>query len=554
MRSARLRPHKAIWQSKGSSNARKATQPIAFIPVTASFPKMPNSPRPARDAGIVFVGPPVDAIRAMGLKDRAKALMEKAGVPVVPGYHGEMPGAEISQAEGLRDRLSGADQGGRRRRRQGHAARRYAMPTSMRRWKARSAKRNASFGDGRVLIEKYVAAPRHIELQVFADAHGNAIHLNERDCSLQRRHQKGDRGGAGAGHERGIARHDGRGRCRGGAGGRLCRRRHGRVHRRRLERVCKPGGYWFMEMNTRLQVEHPVTEADHRARSGRMAVPHRLRRKAAADTATGAVARSCGRGADLRRGSGARFPALDRHGWWRCNFQTDGVRVDTGVEAGGEITPYYDPMIAKMIAHGPTRGEALDRLAAALDETIVAGPRTNLGVAGGALPRGRVPQRRIRYRLHRTEPARPRRSAARTRPRRRGASARRNCWRASRPASTTCRSARPTSRLRRGTRPTRSSCPAPDAWPSRLRLKAKPVVAEIIYGRQGPAVSVEGVPPAPDAMAVETADAVYVLRHGRQTVVTLRDAMLDEAGDQDEGGLVRAPMHGKVLGAAGGQG
>ena len=141
-------------------------------------------------AGIVFVGPPPDAIRAMGLKDRAKALMEKAGVPVVPGYHGDQQERETAQAQSLRDRLPGmlikavAGGGGKGMQRV------ERPPISTRRWKARKREAASSFGDARVLIEKYISSPRHIEIQVFGDTHGNAIHLYERDCSLQRRHQK----------------------------------------------------------------------------------------------------------------------------------------------------------------------------------------------------------------------------------------------------------------------------------------------------------------------------------------------------------------------------
>ena len=177
-------------------------------------------------AGIVFVGPPAAAIRAMGLKDAAKRLMEQAGVPVVPGYHGEDQDAAHPRRARRRRSASRADQGARRRRRQGHARGASRRGSSPPRSTSAGARPQARFGDDRVLIEKYLERPRHIEVQVFADRHGNVVHLFERDCSLQRRHQKVIEEAPAPGMPRAMRARDGRGRGQRGAGDRLRRRRH----------------------------------------------------------------------------------------------------------------------------------------------------------------------------------------------------------------------------------------------------------------------------------------------------------------------------------------
>ena len=195
----------------------------------------------------------------MGLKDRAKALMEKAGVPVVPGYHGELQepkflkqkAYEIGYPVLIKAVAGGGGKGMRRVER--HADFDAALEAAQREAKA-------AFGDGRVLLEKYVASPRHIELQIFADQHGNTIHLNERDCSLQRRHQKVIEEAPAPGMSSGL-------RAAMGAAAVAAAKAAGYVGAGTVEFIAdganglKPGGFWFMEMNTRLQVEHPVTEA-----------------------------------------------------------------------------------------------------------------------------------------------------------------------------------------------------------------------------------------------------------------------------------------------------
>ena len=236
-----------------------------------------------------------------------------------------------------------------------------------------------------MLIEKYVTAPRHIEIQVFADRHGNVIHLNERDCSLQRRHQKVIEEAPAPGMTAEL-------RAAMGAAAVAAARAVGYEGAGTVEfiadgaRGLRPDGFWFMEMNTRLQVEHPVTEAvtglDLVEWQFRVAAGERL--PVAQDRGARSTATRSRRGSMRRIPSAAscRRPA----GSARSSCRTgEGIRVDAGVAAGDEVTPFYDPMIAKVIAHAPTREEALDRLAGALDRTVVAGVRSNTGFLAALL-------------------------------------------------------------------------------------------------------------------------------------------------------------------------
>src|SRR6516165_3426839 len=211
-----------------------------------------------RQSGLVFVGPPASAIRAMGAKDRAKALMEKAGVPVVPGYHGDRQEVKFLKEKayeiGYPVLIKPAGGGGGRglRRVDKHAEFEAALEGAIR-------EADAAFGSSRVLIEKYVAAPRHIEIQIFADSHGNAIHLGERDCSLQRRHQKVIEEAPAPGMTAEL-------RAQIGNAAVEAARAAGYVGAGTVEFIAdgskglRADGFWFIEMNTRLQVEHPVTE------------------------------------------------------------------------------------------------------------------------------------------------------------------------------------------------------------------------------------------------------------------------------------------------------
>jgi 3-methylcrotonyl-CoA carboxylase alpha subunit len=326
-------------------------------------------------AGIAFVGPSPAAIRAMGLKDRAKALMEKAGVPVVPGYHGDVQADAFLKRKayeiGYPVLIKAVAGGGGRgmRRVDKHADFDDALAAARR--EAESA-----FGDSRVLIEKYIEAPRHIEFQVFGDASGQVIHLNERDCSLQRRHQKVIEEAPAPGMTAELRAEMGRAAVE-------AARAIGYVGAGTVEFIAsaeprlKSGGFWFMEMNTRLQVEHPVTEAitgfDLVEWQFRIADGESIPVRQDEVPLNGHAVEARLYAEDPDRGflpSPGRIVALDLpHG--------EGIRVDAGVAAGLTVPPDYDPMIAKVIAHGATREEALDRLAAALDDTIVIGPRVN---------------------------------------------------------------------------------------------------------------------------------------------------------------------------------
>src|SRR5436190_12132588 len=325
--------------------------------------------------GIAFVGPPPAAIRAMGLKDQAKALMEKAGVPVVPGYHGELQDPKFLKEKayqiGYPVLIKAVAGGGGKgmRRVDKHAEFDAALEAAAR-------EGQSSFGDPRVLIEKYVTAPRHIEMQVFADSHGNVIHLNERDCSLQRRHQKVIEEAPAPGMIAGVR--DAMGRAATEAARAVGYRGAGTVEFiADGSRGLRSDGFWFMEMNTRLQVEHPVTEAitglDLVEMQFRVAAGEALPLTQAEVPIHGHAAEARLYAEDPARGflpSTGTLVALELP-------TGEGVRVDAGVEAGSVVSPYYDPMIAKVIAHGSDRAQALARLATALGETVVVGPHAN---------------------------------------------------------------------------------------------------------------------------------------------------------------------------------
>ncbi len=326
-------------------------------------------------AGVAFVGPPPAAIRAMGLKNAAKALMQKAGVPVVPGYHGDNQAPKFLKEKAyeigypvLIKAIAGGGGKGMRRV-DAHVDFENALESAVR-------ESQAAFGDARVLIEKYVARPRHIEMQIFGDQSGEVVHLFERDCSLQRRHQKvieeSPAPGLSAPMRMAMAE-------AAVAAGRAV----GYVGAGTIEfiadssRGLRSDGFYFMEMNTRLQVEHPVTEMatgldlvewQFRIAAGE---PLPLKQSEIRQTRHAVEARLYAENPENNfLPSAGKIYALQLP-------EGEGVRVDTGVEAGSEVTSFYDPMIAKIIVEGATRDEALDRLSLALKETLVAGPRTN---------------------------------------------------------------------------------------------------------------------------------------------------------------------------------
>ena len=324
-------------------------------------------------AGLAFIGPSAAAIRAMGLKDAAKALMEKAGVPVVPGYHGESQDPEhlagAADAIGYPVLIKAVAGGGGKGMRKVLAPEGFAEALAAAQGEARTA-----FGNAAVLVEKYVEKPRHIEVQVFGDG-TRAVYLHERDCSLQRRHQKVIEEAPAPGMTAEMRAAMGRAAVRAAEA-------FGYSGAGTVEVIVdasaglRPDRFWFMEMNTRLQVEHPVTEAV----TGEDLVEWQLRVAAGEPLPkTQGELRLSGHAVEARlyAEDAARgfLPATGR--LTHLDFPP-GVRADAGVRAGDAITPWYDPMIAKVIAHGPDRAAALKRLARALEATTVAGSTTNL--------------------------------------------------------------------------------------------------------------------------------------------------------------------------------
>ncbi|MGA8320141.1 MAG: biotin carboxylase N-terminal domain-containing protein, partial [Xanthobacteraceae bacterium] len=492
-------------------------------------------------AGIVFVGPPPDAIRAMGLKDLAKGLMEKARVPVVPGYHGERQDAKFLKEKayelGYPVLIKPAAGGGGRgmRRVDKHADFDAALEGAVR-------EAQSSFGSGRVLIEKYILSPRHIEVQVFADNFGNAIHLGERDCSLQRRHQKVIEEAPAPGMTEEL-----RGKI--GAAAVNATKAAGYSGAGTVEFVAdgakglRADGFWFIEMNTRLQVEHPVTEEitglDLVEWQFRVAANEKL-------PLTQNQVRLSGHAVEVRL-----YAEDPEHGFLPSTGKivalefAKNIRVDSGVEAGGEVTPFYDAMIAKLIAHAPTREAALDKLAAALDQTLIAGPRSNLAFLtklyrADEFRQGKVDTGFIERNLAAlgAEPQPPDKAAAAL-------------------GAAHLLAAKDQALLSDDAPPDSVSSP----WAVRdgfqlggARVVTLPIVvdgesetATVICGNWGMSVAVGGVPAAGDAKVFEAADEAYVLRAGRQTRVQLKDFSVATAGEATGDGVIKAPMHGKVL-------
>jgi len=327
-------------------------------------------------AGIVFVGPPPSAIAAMGSKSAAKNIMGKAAVPLVPGYHGDDQDpqklAREAAAIGFPVLIKATAGGGGKGMKIVERTADFAAALA-------SAQREAKagFGDDRVLIEKYLTAPRHIEIQVFADTHGNAVYLFERDCSVQRRHQKvleeAPAPGMKPEHRRAM-----------GEAAVACAKAIGYVGAGTVEFIAadsfaRDGAFYFMEMNTRLQVEHPVTEMitgeDLVEWQLRVASGEPLPKRQEELRIQGHAIEARIYAEDPDRGF---LPSIGTLTHLRAPADRPGVRVDTGVRAGDAITPYYDPMIAKLIVHGDDRAAALRRMTEALGEYEIVGVSTNV--------------------------------------------------------------------------------------------------------------------------------------------------------------------------------
>ena len=323
-------------------------------------------------AGIVFIGPTVEAILAMGSKSAAKRIMEKAAVPLVPGYHGEEQDAGFLAIEAgkigfpllIKATAGGGGKGMRVVRNEGEFSDALA-----------GAKREAlsSFGDDKVLLERYLTKPRHVEIQVFADSHANVIHLFERDCSVQRRHQKVVEEAPAPGMTTAL-------RQQMGAAAVAAARAIGYLGAGTVEFLLdEDGSFYFMEMNTRLQVEHPVTEMI----TGQDLVEWQLRVAAGQQlplTQEQLVISGHAFEARIYAEDPSRdfLPATGRLSHLRTPQETPHVRIDTGVTQGDTVSIHYDPMIAKLIVWDDSREAALRRLRAALADYQVVGVTTNL--------------------------------------------------------------------------------------------------------------------------------------------------------------------------------
>jgi 3-methylcrotonyl-CoA carboxylase alpha subunit len=327
-------------------------------------------------AGLTFVGPPAAAIAAMGSKSAAKTLMAKAGVPLVPGYHGENQETAFlrqqADALGYPVLIKASAGGGGKGMRVVEASQDFEAALVSCQREAR-----ASFGDDRVLIERYLQKPRHIEIQVFADTHGNCVYVFERDCSVQRRHQK-------VLEEAPAPNMDPKMRRAMGEAAVAAAKAVAYVGAGTVEFIVEPDGrFYFMEMNTRLQVEHPVTELitgidlvewQLRVAAGEplplsqeqlQLSGHAIEARIYAENTENGFLPSVGRLMHVQ------FPE-------HVAFAHGVVRVDGGVRCGDDISPYYDPMIAKLIVWGATREQALARMQQALAETQIVGVHTNV--------------------------------------------------------------------------------------------------------------------------------------------------------------------------------
>ncbi|MDB5968486.1 MAG: acetyl/propionyl/methylcrotonyl-CoA carboxylase subunit alpha [Hydrocarboniphaga sp.] len=324
------------------------------------------------EAGIVFIGPPVEAIRAMGSKSAAKTLMQAARVPLVPGYHGDEQNPEFlqQQADGMAYPVlikASAGGGGKGMRIVESSADFPAALASCQREAA------ASFNDERVLIEKYLVRPRHIEIQVFGDTQGNIVSLFERDCSAQRRHQKVVEEAPAPGIDAARRAEMGRAACD-------AARAVGYVGAGTVEFIADQGGsFYFMEMNTRLQVEHPVTEMI----TGLDLVEWQLRiASGEALPLTQQQIPLRGHAIEVRlyaeEPAKGFLPSIGRLAHFRKPAESANIRVDTGVDEGDSVSPHYDPMLAKLIVWDETRERATDRMLTALADFEIAGVGNNI--------------------------------------------------------------------------------------------------------------------------------------------------------------------------------
>jgi 3-methylcrotonyl-CoA carboxylase alpha subunit len=352
--------------------AAKASGAQAIHPGYGFLSENAGFARACDAAGLIFLGPPASAIDAMGSKSAAKALMETAGVPLVPGYHGESQDYETFRAAAevigypvlLKAAAGGGGKGMKVVERESELA--EALASAQR-------EAQAAFGDARMLVEKYVLKPRHVEIQVFADGHGNCLYLNERDCSIQRRHQKVVEEAPAPGLSAELRRAMGEAAVK-------AAKAIGYVGAGTVEFLLDARGeFFFMEMNTRLQVEHPVTEAI----TGLDLVAWQIRvaRGEPLPISQNEVPLN-GHAIEVRLYAedpdNDFLPATGTLDLYREAADGPGRRVDSGVAEGDTVSPFYDPMLGKLIAWGENREQARQRLLAMLAETAVGGVKTNL--------------------------------------------------------------------------------------------------------------------------------------------------------------------------------
>ncbi|WP_122672740.1 acetyl/propionyl/methylcrotonyl-CoA carboxylase subunit alpha [Pseudomonas viridiflava] len=352
--------------------AAKASGAQAIHPGYGFLSENADFARAIESAGLIFLGPPASAIDAMGSKSAAKSLMEDAGVPLVPGYHGAAQDIETFRAAAERigyPVLLKATAGG------GGKGMKVVEQDSELAEALASAQREAlsSFGDSRMLVEKYVLEPRHVEIQVFADQHGHCLYLNERDCSIQRRHQKVVEEAPAPGLSPELRRAMGEAAVK-------AAQAIGYVGAGTVEFLLDARGeFFFMEMNTRLQVEHPVTEYI----TGLDLVEWQIRvARGEPLPISQAQVPLIGHAIEVRLyaedPANDFLPATGKLELYRESTPGVGRRVDSGVSEGDSISPFYDPMLGKLIAWGENREEARLRLLGMLDEFAVGGVRTNL--------------------------------------------------------------------------------------------------------------------------------------------------------------------------------
>ena len=352
--------------------AAKASGAQAIHPGYGFLSENAGFARAIEQAGLIFLGPPASSIDAMGSKSAAKALMEAAGVPLVPGYHGEAQDYETFREAAARIGypvlLKAAAGGGGKGMKVAESEAQLAETLESAQREAQSA-----FGDSRMLVEKYVLKPRHVEIQVFADQHGNCLYLNERDCSIQRRHQKVVEEAPAPGLTPELRRAMGEAAVK-------AAKAIGYVGAGTVEFLLDARGeFFFMEMNTRLQVEHPVTEAitglDLVAWQIRVArgEPLPISQQQVPLNGHAIEVRLYAEDPDHDF-----LPATGTLALYREAANSDGRRIDSGVAEGDSVSPFYDPMLGKLIAWGENREQARLRLLAMLDDTLVGGVKTNL--------------------------------------------------------------------------------------------------------------------------------------------------------------------------------